>query len=146
MAFRYEHDGFCPCCETRQTFVADSEWFRDSLLCPNCGSVVRERAVALILREILPDWRNCAIHESSPASRGLSARMPREARGYVATHFFPDEPMKSWKGKAPAFGRQLKTLSPQGVERLRSVAISTSSRLGHLAMKLAGFELDSRDS
>jgi SAM-dependent methyltransferase len=63
------------------------------LLCPNCGSVVRERAVALILREILPDWRNRAIHESSPASRSLSARMPREARGYVATHFYPDQPL-----------------------------------------------------
>jgi SAM-dependent methyltransferase len=53
MAFRYEHDGFCPCCETRQTFAADSEWFRDSLVCRNCGSVVRERALALILRENL---------------------------------------------------------------------------------------------
>jgi len=93
MAFRYEHDGFCPCCETRQIFAADSDWFRDSLVCPNCGSVVRERALALILREILPDWRNRAIHESSPAQRGLSARMPREAPGYVATHFFPGEPL-----------------------------------------------------
>ena len=91
MAFRYEHDGFCPCCETRQTFAADSAWFRDLLLCPNCGSVVRERAVALILREILPDWRNCAIHELSPMPRGLSARMPREAREYVASYFFPGE-------------------------------------------------------
>jgi len=61
------------------------------LRCPNCGSVVRERAVALILREILPDWRNRAIHESSPMPRGLSGRMPREAKGYVATHFFPGE-------------------------------------------------------
>jgi hypothetical protein len=56
MAFRYEHDGFCPCCETRQTFATDSEWFRDTLLCSNCGSAVRERALALVLREILPDW------------------------------------------------------------------------------------------
>ena len=89
--FRYEHDGFCPCCETRQTFASDSEWFRDMLQCPNCGSVVRERAVALILREIMPDWRNRAIHESSPMPRGLSARMLGEAPGYVASHYFPSE-------------------------------------------------------
>ena len=57
MTFHYEHQGFCPCCETPQTFTTDSDWFRDTLCCPNCGSVPRERAIALVLNGILPDWR-----------------------------------------------------------------------------------------
>ena len=52
MTFHYEHQGFCPCCETPQTFTTDSDWFRDTLCCPNCGSVPRERAIALVLNEI----------------------------------------------------------------------------------------------
>ncbi len=91
MSFHYEHQGFCPCCESSQIFTANSEWFRDSLLCPNCGSVVRERALALVLSEILPNWKNLAIHESSPCARGLSARMIREAPHYVASHYYPSE-------------------------------------------------------
>jgi len=85
----YEFPGFCPCCDTAQVFTSDSEWFRDFLICPNCRSVVRERALALVLKEILPHWRDLAIHESSPAQRGLSALMPRVAKGYVASHYFP---------------------------------------------------------
>ncbi len=92
MAFHYEHIGFCPCCETPQTFRTDSDWFRDTLLCPNCGSVVRERALALVLKEILPNWNELSIHESSPSPRGLSERMAREAPHYMASHYFPRDP------------------------------------------------------
>jgi hypothetical protein len=93
MVFAYEHRGFCPCCETPQTFTSDDEWFRDHLVCPNCGSVVRERALALVLRELLRNWKKLAIHESSPVYRGLSARMAREARHYVASQYFPGKPL-----------------------------------------------------
>lgn len=89
----YEFEGFCPCCETPQIFKTDSEWFRDFLICTNCQSVVRERAVALVFKEILPNWRDIFIHESSPARRGLSEVMSREAKHYTASHYFPDEPL-----------------------------------------------------
>jgi SAM-dependent methyltransferase len=90
--FEYKHDGFCPCCETAQIFTSSNEWFRDHLICPNCGSVVRERALALVLKELLPDWRALSIHESSPVPRGLQARMAQEAPHYIASHYFPHEP------------------------------------------------------
>jgi SAM-dependent methyltransferase len=91
MEFVYQHRGFCPCCESRQTFTAKYDWYRDHLTCPGCGSVVRERALALVLRETLPDWRALAIHESSPCARGLSAKLAREGTNYIATHYFPNE-------------------------------------------------------
>jgi SAM-dependent methyltransferase len=91
-AFRYEHGGICACCGTYQVFHTDADWFRDTLICPDCGSVVRERALALVLSELLPTWRELAIHESSPAPRAISARMAREAPGYVASHYFSDAP------------------------------------------------------
>ena len=91
----YRHDGFCPCCETPQTFESASTWFRDTLLCPNCGSIVRERALALVLEEVAPEWRSLSIHESSPVKRGLSAKLAKEAPAYVASQYFPGRPFGS---------------------------------------------------
>lgn len=46
-----------------------------------------------------PDWRGLAIHESSPADRGISAKLAGEAPGYVASQFFPgEEPGASVQG------------------------------------------------
>lgn len=86
-----EIDGFCPICQLSTRFSADSEWYRDSLRCGTCdnGSLPRERALAKVLDEIRPAWRDCAIHESSPAGRGISLKMKRDAKGYVGTQYFP---------------------------------------------------------
>lgn len=83
--------GHCPICEKDTVFVAQGAWLRDQLICTTCtgGSVPRERALALILGELLPDWRTLAIHESSPSERGLSFKMAKEAPGYVASQYFP---------------------------------------------------------
>jgi len=83
--------GHCPICEKDTVFVAQGPWLRDQLLCTACpgGSVPRERALALVLGELRPDWRTLAIHESSPAERGLSLKMARAASGYVASQYFP---------------------------------------------------------
>jgi SAM-dependent methyltransferase len=88
--FNYMNNGFCPCCETIVVFSSKNSWFRDWLLCPSCSSNVRERALALVLSQIMPNWRSAAIHESSPDRRGFSLRMQREAPRYVASHYFPD--------------------------------------------------------
>jgi len=86
------YPGHCPICEADVDFLICGDWFRDQLLCPSCPnySVPRERALALVLRETRPNWRGLRIHESSPESRGISAKLARECRQYVASHFFPE--------------------------------------------------------
>jgi SAM-dependent methyltransferase len=85
-------DGFCPICRSNVQFKAERAWYRDFLTCPSCPggfSVPRDRALALVLSELAPDWRNRAIHESSPGSHGISALMARDCLFYVASQFFP---------------------------------------------------------
>ena len=89
---------------------------------PNCGSVVRERAVALILREIMPDWRNRAINKSSPIQRELSARMLGEATGYVASHYFPGE-----RPGCIVNGFRNENLERQSLTRTRLISSSRST-------------------
>jgi SAM-dependent methyltransferase len=93
MSFFYEHRGVCPCCEKTVLFRAEHEWFRDSLLCPACGSITRERAVSLVMNEIFPTVGGLSIHESSPAGREFSSRLAREAHAYIGSHYFPHEPL-----------------------------------------------------
>jgi SAM-dependent methyltransferase len=61
------------------------------LVCRTCvgGSVPRERALALVLAQMRPDWRRLQIHESSPSSRGISAKLKRECAGYIGSHYYP---------------------------------------------------------
>lgn len=89
---RYE--GFCPICEAPAVFSAATDWYRDSLLCKGCegGSIPRERALAVVLNELRPNWRDLSIHESSAADRSISAKMAKEAREYTGSQLFPDEP------------------------------------------------------
>jgi SAM-dependent methyltransferase len=91
--FVYEHRGVCPICEAPATFSASNPWFRDHLVCPSCGSIPRERALAVVLNSQFPGWRAMAIHESSPAQRGISVKLARDCADYTATQFFPDEPL-----------------------------------------------------
>lgn len=85
----YDRQGHCPICEAPARFVAHEAWFRDALRCTGCGSIPRERALALVLARRFPGWRALAIHESSPADRGISAKLARECAGYLGTQFFP---------------------------------------------------------
>ncbi|TPM97931.1 methyltransferase domain-containing protein [Mesorhizobium sp. B2-1-3A] len=89
--------GFCPICQKNTEFVAKGAWLRDELVCTSCpqGSIPRERALALVLNELRPDWRGLHIHESSPVSGGISAVMKRDARHYIASQYFPDLPFGS---------------------------------------------------
>jgi SAM-dependent methyltransferase len=43
-----------------------------------------------VLRELLPNWRDCSIHESSPVYRGASLMLARNCSNYIATQFFRD--------------------------------------------------------
>jgi SAM-dependent methyltransferase len=86
--------GFCPICQQNTRFTARNTWFRDALLCETCdgGSIPRERALMLTIRQLLPHYADLAIHESSPVHRGVSRLLATEAPGYVATQFFPGVP------------------------------------------------------
>lgn len=87
----YDRPGFCPICAAEVRFQARQAWFRDHLLCSGCGSIPRERGLALVLDRRFPAWRELAIHESSPADRGISRKLAGAAKGYVASQFFPGE-------------------------------------------------------
>jgi SAM-dependent methyltransferase len=91
--FVYDRAGHCPICDAEVRFRARQAWYRDHLFCSGCGSIPRERALALVLDRRFPDWRGYAIHESSPADRGISAKLARDCPGYVASQFFPGEPL-----------------------------------------------------
>ena len=85
--------GRCPICDRDVTFSSTQAWLRDHLLCSRCGSVPRERALALVLQQVRPDWRSARIHESSPIARGISEKLKKQAKRYVATQFFPASPL-----------------------------------------------------
>lgn len=84
------HRGTCPICEKRTVFVKAGHWLRDRYYCARCASVPRSRALLYVLGLRFPDWRDRNIHESSPSGAG-SAKLARECRHYVASHFFPGE-------------------------------------------------------
>lgn len=84
--------GHCPICAQTVTFNAWGEWLRDYYICSRCGSIPRERHLMLVLDSVAKDWRQMAIHESSPAKRGVSQKLQLECAGYVATQFSPDIP------------------------------------------------------
>lgn len=88
----YSHQGYCPICEKEAHFRAKYDWYRDHLLCSGCGSIPRERALAIILMRHYPQWRNLVIHESSPAERGLSSKLRAECANYKPSQFFRNEP------------------------------------------------------
>ncbi|HRE43474.1 MAG TPA: class I SAM-dependent methyltransferase [Terricaulis sp.] len=88
----YSAEGYCPICEARRIFTSRELWFRDYLACSGCGSVPRERALALMLNEAAPNWRKMSVHESSPVARGISLKLSQKARRYVGTQYFPGKP------------------------------------------------------
>ena len=95
--FKLDIKGFCPICQQETVYTANHHWLRGSLECKSCPgtSVPRERALALVLNREAPDWRNLAIHESSPAGRGISLVMRQQCALYTGTHFYPGEPLGS---------------------------------------------------
>lgn len=82
--------GTCPICEKQVLFSSREAWFRDHLLCSSCGSIPRERALMRVIAEFFPDWRNLAVHESSPGGRGASIKLHSECNAYTASHYFSD--------------------------------------------------------
>lgn len=91
--FLLEYKGDCPICEAPATFVSKDRWLRGGLTCRSCenGSVPRERALAHVLNRARPNWRKLAIHESSPANRGISLKMKKQCEHYTGSHYYPEQ-------------------------------------------------------
>lgn len=81
--------GHCPICACPTVFVELGDWLRDQYLCVLCRSVPRWRAVIEVLESYFPNWRDLAMHESSPGGAS-SEKLARECPGYLGTHFFQD--------------------------------------------------------
>ncbi len=89
--------GYCPICEKRTIFLKFGPWLRDDLRCARCHSIPRWRAVAHVLAELFPSWRNLNIHESSPGGP-CSEKLRRECASYVGSQYYP--------GAAPGSSRE----------------------------------------
>jgi SAM-dependent methyltransferase len=83
----FKCSGHCPVCDSSVEFESPDSWFRDHLLCSNCGSLPRERALMRVIDLYFPRWRDAVIHESSPAKRGASIRLERECAQYMASQY-----------------------------------------------------------
>lgn len=86
----FTHKGNCDICEKAVLFTSKYDWFRDHLLCPECASIPRERALMRVIKQFYPNFRELDIHESSPGGRGVSTRLSRECPKYTYSHYFPD--------------------------------------------------------
>lgn len=87
----FAHEGICDICECPVVFSATNVWYRDFLVCSECNSVPRERALMRVVKEFFPNFAELTIHETSPdLSKGPSARMVRECSQYSCSFFSPD--------------------------------------------------------
>ncbi len=90
-----QHNGFCPTCDSPVLFTAYNSWLRDHLLCSNCGSIPRERALMHVIETYYPDSRQLKIHESSPGKRGASEKLSAQCSGYLGSHYDRSVPLGS---------------------------------------------------
>ena len=82
-----DHSGNCPICNATVQFLAISDSPREQLQCVGCGSVPRQRALILVLREL--DLARLDAHESSP-SLCTYWFLRRHCQSLEASYFWPD--------------------------------------------------------
>lgn len=83
------HPGYCTVCEDSVNFLSKGDWHRDQLVCEKCNSIPRERALAYVLSREVPKYKFKRIHESSPADRGISAKLAKICKKYSASQYYP---------------------------------------------------------
>ena len=118
--------GWCPICEKRTLFYKEGEWLRDQFLCISCYSIPRWRALVFVLKKHFPNYRELHIHESSPGG-AASAKLARECKNYIPTHYFPDTPPGQVKN-----GYRSENLEDQTFEDESFDLIITQDVLEHL--------------
>lgn len=93
--FYFSQKGHCPCCDQDVVFTSYNQWLRDNFRCSNCNCIPRERALSLIIEKYYPNWKELAIHETSPGNRGASLKLKNNCKNYLATQYFPTQPFGS---------------------------------------------------
>jgi SAM-dependent methyltransferase len=84
----FSSSGQCPTCNKEVEFNAREEYLREHLLCSNCGSLPRERALMVVIDQFFPRWRESIVHETSPAPRGASIKLAKECNHYIPSRYF----------------------------------------------------------
>ncbi len=80
----------CPICESEHDFtICPPTIGTSSVRGLPCVVDPAGTGLAVVLKRMFPNWRNLAIHESSPQDRGISAQLKRNARGYVRDAVVP---------------------------------------------------------
>lgn len=123
-----EHKGYCNTCDTQVTFKAMNSWLRDHLLCSNCGSIPRERALMHAIETYYPDFRDLLIHESSPGGRGASLKLAEQCGKYTASHFDRSVP----RGSIASTGYQSEDLQQLTFENESFDLVVTQDVVEHL--------------
>jgi hypothetical protein len=54
-------------------FVIHDPWLRDHYRCDRCGTIPQNRALVNALNCFAPNWRDAALHESSPGAVDLAS-------------------------------------------------------------------------
>lgn len=83
----------CNICGLKVNFDKLHNWPRDFTKCPNCNSLVRERALKYILDDFTKklDFKSLNIHESSPSDGALHFYL-KKYNNYSFSHYFPNIP------------------------------------------------------
>jgi hypothetical protein len=97
--FYFRQQGYCSCCRNKTYFVSLDSWLRDNFKCSNCGSMPRNRERIQVLQKYYPNWKDLAIHESSPSGGGASALIRRHCAHYIASQYYPMHPPGSIVGE-----------------------------------------------
>lgn len=87
----FSSSGQCPTCDHDVAFTAREAYLREHLICSNCGSLPRERALMVAIDQFFPKWRESIIHETSPAARGASIKLGKECNHYIPSRFFENQ-------------------------------------------------------
>ncbi|MBL4597068.1 MAG: class I SAM-dependent methyltransferase [Robiginitomaculum sp.] len=90
LSYQFSIDGHCDICDEAVVFNSKHDWFRDHLLCSNCGSIPRERALMRVIKQVYPNFKELSVHESSPGTRGASEILKRDCADYSSSQYFPD--------------------------------------------------------
>jgi SAM-dependent methyltransferase len=82
-------NGICPCCDNKTEFISEHSWLRDNYRCVSCNSIPRERHLTYVIEQMLPNWKELSVHESSPGNRGTSLKLKNNCKNYIASYTAP---------------------------------------------------------
>lgn len=80
--------GYCPICEKRTFFYAFEYWMGDYYKCIHCNSIPRQRALVSVVKDKVPDWKKCRIHESSPSGAPYEMFI-KACNNYITSYYQP---------------------------------------------------------